>query len=118
MTAKMDSKQIRLLDVIGASDAMIRGLVDRIREVISDVSLQSTPIELDFSNLRAVSRGFIQELKVLEKEIKEQSGSLTLVNTSTEVQAMIDAVSITEPKQARPDLYPEYVEDIERLELF
>lgn len=75
-------------------------------------------INLDFSEVRAVSRAFVQELQVLQMQLTKNGQALNFISANEELKSVLDKVSITKPKEARPELLPHRQSNFSAIDLF
>ncbi len=95
-----------LKDILKADSVLIRAVDEVLREHLSSVS-NGNAIQIDFTDIQALSRAFAHSLISLSEEFKNKGVELDWTNANQAIQAMLTLVrdSRSDPTEhVRPDL--------------
>jgi hypothetical protein len=111
---------IHLKKLINSDVALLRSLGDVIRENTAK-KFSGQKVEVDFSEIRSISRAFAHELLTLKNDPELKGSSIEFTNTSPEVSKLIAIVQESQQtsyRHFRPDLMPKEVSFEEVSEYF
>lgn len=90
------TKRVSIRDFLASDSVALRASGDALFEYLSVLAKESKSIELDFSDIRFISRSFTHSMLEAIKDVSKVV-SVDLSNTSSDVQQMIDLVRETKP---------------------
>jgi anti-anti-sigma regulatory factor len=102
---------IKLKEIFNSDVALIRSLGDVIRASIAK-KIPNQKIEIDFSDIRSISRAFAHEILALKKDPSLQETPIEFSNTSPDISRLIAIVQESkglDRKHFRPELMPREV---------